>query len=70
MIKINPALVLEGFPNRDSVSYKELYGLSDCTKVLRGTLRYVGFSIIMSGFSTLGLISDDPIPKHLSESKD
>lgn len=30
MIKINPALILEGYPNRDSVPYKELYGLDDC----------------------------------------
>ena len=68
MIKINPALVLEGFPNRNSVPYKELYGLSDCTKVIRGTLRYPGFSVIMSGMMSLGFISDDPIPIHLTKS--
>lgn len=61
MIKINPAFMLEGFPNRDSVPYKELYGLKDCTKLIRGTLRYPGFSVIMMGLRNLGLISEDPI---------
>lgn len=42
-IELNQALTLEGYPNRDSISYKEIYGLKDATKVLRGTLRYRGF---------------------------
>lgn len=42
-IQLNQALTLEGYPNRDSVSYKDVYGLNDATKVLRGTLRYPGF---------------------------
>ena len=31
---------LECLPNRDSLVYKELYGLRDATTVFRGTLRY------------------------------
>lgn len=42
-IEINSALVLQGYPNRDSLSYKDIYGLKDAKRVLRGTLRYRGF---------------------------
>lgn len=34
---------LEAYGNRDSLSYRELYGLSDVKTMLRGTLRPVGF---------------------------
>ena len=35
-----PAFNLEGLPNRDSVQYKDQYGLKDAHTVIRGTLRY------------------------------
>lgn len=56
---INIALRLEGYPNRDSLQYKNLYNLVDCHKVLRGTLRYTGFSTIMNGFKEIGLFEND-----------
>ena len=34
-----PGLNLEGFPNRDSTIYREVYGISDAHTILRGTLR-------------------------------
>lgn len=38
---LHPAIRFEGIPNRDSIKYKELYGLSDHLKTMfRGTLRY------------------------------
>lgn len=37
-----PGFNLEGFPNRDSTAYAQLYGIKDATTVLRGTLRYKG----------------------------
>lgn len=37
-----PGFALEGFANRDSLSYIEAYGLHDAHTVLRGTLRYKG----------------------------
>lgn len=55
-IKVNPALTFEGYPNRNSIPYKDFYGLDDCTKVIRGTLRYNGFAVIMSGYRNLGLV--------------
>lgn len=38
---LHPAFQFEGIPNRDSMKYKELYGLTDsCKTIFRGTLRY------------------------------
>lgn len=46
-VQLNQALVVEGYPNRNSVAYKEIYGLKDAKKVLRGTLRYNGFCTVI-----------------------
>ena len=35
-----PGFNLEGFPNRDSTVYTELYGIESAHTVVRGTLRY------------------------------
>lgn len=56
---ISIALKMEGYPNRDSLQYKTLYNLVDCQKVLRGTLRYTGFSSIMNGFKEIGVFEND-----------
>lgn len=37
-----PGLNLEGYPNRDSTKYAEIYGISSAHTLLRGTLRYKG----------------------------
>jgi len=37
-----PGFNLEGFPNRDSTKYGDLYGINEANTVLRGTLRYKG----------------------------
>lgn len=39
-----PGFNLEGFPNRDSTVYGKLYGIEDANTILRGTIRYTGFS--------------------------
>ncbi|CAG0923590.1 unnamed protein product, partial [Notodromas monacha] len=39
-----PGFALEGYPNRDSLIYQEMYGISEAKTVLRGTLRYFGFA--------------------------
>lgn len=39
-----PGFNLEGFPNRDSTAYADLYGIKDALTVLRGTLRYKGMT--------------------------
>ncbi|KAJ7426189.1 Alpha-aminoadipic semialdehyde synthase, mitochondrial [Willisornis vidua] len=57
-----PGLNLEGFPNRDSTKYAEPYGIQTARTLLRGTLRYKGYSKTMGGFVKLGLINPDPYP--------
>ncbi|NXH19210.1 AASS protein, partial [Bucco capensis] len=57
-----PGLNLEGFPNRDSTKYAEPYGIQTAHTLLRGTLRYKGYSKSMGGFVKLGLINPDPCP--------
>ena len=37
-----PGFNLEGYPNRDSTIYGELYGIREAHTLLRGTLRYAG----------------------------
>jgi len=61
--EVNMSLSLEGYPNRDSTQYIELYGLKDAKSVMRGTLRYQGFSLLARSLIELGLFSEDPIAK-------
>lgn len=56
-----PGFALEGFPNRDSTQYSDLYGLGKgLHTLLRGTIRYSGFSEFMRAFQMLGLIDTQP----------
>ncbi|XP_047452983.1 alpha-aminoadipic semialdehyde synthase, mitochondrial isoform X1 [Mugil cephalus] len=57
-----PGFNLEGFPNRDSTKYAEPYGIQTAHTLVRGTLRFRGFSNAMSGFVKLGLINSEPSP--------
>lgn len=57
-----PGFALEGFPNRDSTMYKELYGINNATTILRGTLRFKGYSDTIQGMQLLGLIDPNPDP--------
>ncbi len=51
----------EGYPNRDSIIYKELYGLRQIPTILRGTLRRKGFCAAWDTFVQLGLTDDEII---------
>uniref|UniRef100_D4ACE9 Alpha-aminoadipic semialdehyde synthase, mitochondrial n=1 Tax=Rattus norvegicus TaxID=10116 RepID=D4ACE9_RAT len=57
-----PGLNLEGYPNRDSTKYAEIYGISSAHTLLRGTLRYKGYSKALNGFVKLGLINRETYP--------
>ncbi|XP_068579293.1 alpha-aminoadipic semialdehyde synthase, mitochondrial [Cebidichthys violaceus] len=57
-----PGFNLEGFPNRDSTKYAEFYGIQTAHTLIRGTLRFKGFTKAMSGFVKLGLIDSEPCP--------
>ncbi|XP_031489851.1 alpha-aminoadipic semialdehyde synthase isoform X4 [Nymphaea colorata] len=58
-----PAFALEYIPNRDSLVYGRLYGIIDeASTILRGTLRYEGFSKIMSSLAKIGLFDTETHP--------
>ncbi|KAI9547454.1 hypothetical protein NQZ68_017003 [Dissostichus eleginoides] len=57
-----PGFNLEGFPNRDSTIYAESYGIQSAHTLIRGTLRFKGFTKAMTGFVKLGLINSEPCP--------
>ncbi len=49
----------EGYPNRDSLAYRELYGLREAQTLVRGTLRGAGFCEAWQAFVALGCVRDD-----------
>lgn len=62
-LKFLPGFALEGFPNRDSTQYAELYGLGTKLQTLiRGTIRYKGFSKCIKSMQLIGLIDPEPHP--------
>ena len=48
----------EGYANRDSLWYREAYGLQDVLTLYRGTMRRVGFSKAWNMFVQLGMTDD------------
>ncbi|KAI5116909.1 hypothetical protein M0805_000804 [Coniferiporia weirii] len=58
-LPVSTVLQLEGLPNRDSLSYSSTYSLHEqegLKTLFRGTLRYPGFSQLLSSFKQLGLL--------------
>jgi saccharopine dehydrogenase-like NADP-dependent oxidoreductase len=49
---------LEGYANRDSLMYREIYGLHDVNTLLRGTLRYPHFCSAWHVLVQLGVCDD------------
>ncbi len=48
----------EAYANRDSLSYRSVYGLNDAETLYRGTIRRVGYSRAWNNFITLGMTDD------------
>jgi saccharopine dehydrogenase (NADP+, L-glutamate forming) len=48
----------EGYPNRDSLSYRKIYGIEDISTLIRGTLRKTGFCDAWDIFVQLGVTDD------------
>lgn len=48
----------EGYANRDSLKYREIYGLEDIETLYRGTIRKLGFSKAWSLLVELGMTDD------------
>ncbi len=50
---------LEGYPNRDSCPYREAYGMPEVENLIRGTLRYRGFSEVFDFAHKVGLLDTE-----------
>lgn len=48
----------EGYPNRDSLKYRNVYGLENIPTLIRGTLRKAGFAESWDTFVQLGMTDD------------
>lgn len=48
----------DGYPNRDSLGYRKVYGLEEIPTMLRGTLRRAGFCKAWDVFVQLGMTDD------------
>lgn len=48
----------EVYPNRDSLSYRDIYGLEDIPSILRGTMRRPGYCKAWNVFVQLGITDD------------
>jgi len=59
-IEVDGAGQFEGYPNRDSLAYRETYGLHDATTILRGTLRNLGHCASWKKFADVGLLDETP----------
>ncbi len=51
----------ENYPNRNSVPYKEIYGLKDASTVYRGTFRMTGWCETMRKIVALDWLSENPV---------
>ncbi len=56
-VEVPECAVFEAYLNRDSIPYRESYGLHDVTDMLRGTLRYPGWCDTWKKMVDLGLLS-------------
>jgi saccharopine dehydrogenase-like NADP-dependent oxidoreductase len=53
----------ENYPNRDSLPYREVYGLKDATTVYRGTYRMPGWCETLRSIVALGWLKDEPVAR-------
>jgi len=61
IIKIDGYGEFEGYANRNSLGYREIYGLEDIPTIFRGTFRRKGFSKAWNVFVQLGATDDSYI---------
>ena len=59
---ISPAYAFVGYPNRDSVPFRDFYKIPEAETVLRGTLRYQGFPEFIKVLVKLGWLDADEKP--------
>jgi alpha-aminoadipic semialdehyde synthase len=68
--RFHPSLNLEGYYNRDSIKYRELYNLTNAKSVIRGLIRYQGFTFIMQCFKNLNLLSFERVDEKIRNWRD
>lgn len=51
---------LEGYPNRDSLGYIDVYGFKDIETMFRGTFRYRGWCDTLKKIVDLGILDETP----------
>ncbi|MBP7146988.1 MAG: saccharopine dehydrogenase NADP-binding domain-containing protein [Acidobacteria bacterium] len=59
-VSVPGAGTFEGYPNRDSISYIDMYGLKDVRTMFRGTLRNVGHCACWYRWVKLDLFAREP----------
>lgn len=50
---------LDGYPNRNSLPYIDIYGIQAATTMLRGTLRYKGWCAFIQAAVEIGLLEEE-----------
>lgn len=63
-IKMPNGSVFDGYPNRDSLHYKDIYELNNALTLIRGTLRYPGYCKGWNAIVNLGLTENQTIINH------
>lgn len=58
-VEVDGVGLLEAYPNRDSLAYRRAFGLDHAQTVIRGTLRYPGWSETWAQIVQLGLPNED-----------
>jgi len=60
LIRVEGLPEFEGYPNRDSMSYIQTYGIPETRTMLRGTLRYQGWGRTLNAVRSLGWLDETP----------
>ena len=66
-VEVDGLGVLEAYPNRDSIAYMRTFGLDDVRTMIRGTLRYPGWSETWEKIVRLGLPNENMRIPNLSQ---
>ena len=66
-VEVDGVGTLEAYPNRDSLSYMQSFGLNDVRTMIRGTLRYPGWSETWARIVQLGLPNENLRIPNLAE---
>lgn len=61
IVEDTPIGKVEGYPNRDSVHYLDVYGLKGCQTIIRGTYRYPGWCDTIKKIGDLGYLDISPL---------